>query len=350
MKFSLFFFSSDSESREPYRLLLEAARFADQNGFDAIWTPERHFDRFGGCFANPALTSAALAMVTRNVQLRSGSLISPLHDVLRIAEEWAMVDQLSNGRAAISFGSGWNANDFAFFPDRYAERQAVMYEQIAQLRGIWKTGSIERQSQGNRLRLEVFPRPVRAELPIWVTTSGSRETYASAGELGANVLTHLIMQDIRALTERVALYRTRRAESGHDPRTGVVSLMLHTFLGPEEGAVRELVRPFMREYLRSAAELEIKAARVGAMSGSLSMPDEAISPSILDEMLELTFERYYESRSCLGTVDAAFSRLQNFERAGVNEIACLIDFGVPSERVLANLSYLLQLKERFDAA
>src|SRR5438874_1155394 len=113
MDFGLMFFSSDAgASAHKYGLLLEAAKRADERGFCCVWTPERHFDRFGGIFPNPAVTSAALAMVTRRLQLRAGSLISPLHDVIRIAEEWAVVDNLSNGRVAISFGSGWNVNDF----------------------------------------------------------------------------------------------------------------------------------------------------------------------------------------------------------------------------------------------
>jgi alkanesulfonate monooxygenase SsuD/methylene tetrahydromethanopterin reductase-like flavin-dependent oxidoreductase (luciferase family) len=57
-------------------------------------------------------------MLTNRLQLRSGSLISPLHDAIRIAEEWSLVDQLPAGRVAISFGSGSNVNDVVFLPER----------------------------------------------------------------------------------------------------------------------------------------------------------------------------------------------------------------------------------------
>src|SRR5262245_45118135 len=109
MDFGLMFFASASgaERSGKYDLLLEAARFADRHDFCAVWTPERHFHEFGGLFPSPAVVSAALAMITRNVQIRAGSLISPLHQAIRIAEEWSIVDNLSNGRIAISFGSGW---------------------------------------------------------------------------------------------------------------------------------------------------------------------------------------------------------------------------------------------------
>src|SRR5215470_10595269 len=70
--FSLYFFSDDGSKDSPdkYRLVLESAKFADQNGFSAVWTPERHFQDFGGLYPNPSVLSAALAMITERVQIR----------------------------------------------------------------------------------------------------------------------------------------------------------------------------------------------------------------------------------------------------------------------------------------
>lgn len=349
MEFSLFFFSSDSDAEDPYRLMITASRFADAKGFRAVWTPERHFDRFGGAFAHPAITSAALAMVTDRLEIRSGSLISPLHDVIRIAEAWAMVDQLSRGRAAISFGSGWNANDFVFFPDRYERRAAVMYQQIDELRRIWRGEPVARQTPSGSQMLQIFPRPVRRELPVWITTSGSPETWRAAGARGANVLTHMMLQDLDTLRQRIADYREARRNAGFDPSSGIVSLMLHTFVGPSDELVRAAVRPSMREYLRAAVQLEIKAARAGKMSGSLTMPEGEISDDVMEDLLDLTFERYYRSSSCMGTIDAVEARLRLMQQAGVDEIACLIDFGVERGQVLEGLHALHDLTRRFDA-
>mgnify|MGYP006138748669 CR=1 FL=1 len=67
------------------RATADAARLADERGFSALWVPERHFHRFGGLFPNPAVLGAAVAMATRRLQIRAGSLVSPLHDSLRIA-------------------------------------------------------------------------------------------------------------------------------------------------------------------------------------------------------------------------------------------------------------------------
>src|SRR5262249_5780592 len=94
LSFSLYFFSDDGSKDSPdkYRLVLESAKFADRNGFSAVWTPERHFQDFGGLYPNPSVLSAALAMLTERVQIRAGSVALPLHHPVRVAEEWSVVD------------------------------------------------------------------------------------------------------------------------------------------------------------------------------------------------------------------------------------------------------------------
>src|SRR5262245_37841812 len=85
LSFSLYFFSDDGskDSAAKYRLVLESAKFADRNGFSAVWTPERHFQDFGGLYPNPSVLSAALAMITERVQIRAGSVALPLHHPVR---------------------------------------------------------------------------------------------------------------------------------------------------------------------------------------------------------------------------------------------------------------------------
>src|SRR5262249_13263842 len=114
VQFSLFYFSADAASPDDhkYELLIEGARFADRHGFAAGWVPERHFHAFGGLYPTPSVLAAALAMVTRRIRLRAGSVVLPLHNPIRVAEEWAVVDNLSGGRVDLAFAAGWNPNDF----------------------------------------------------------------------------------------------------------------------------------------------------------------------------------------------------------------------------------------------
>ena len=74
---SLFYFAAGEDSAgDGYRLLLDSARWADTHGFEAVWTPERHFHAFGGAYPNPAVVGAAIAAVTQNVRIRAGSVVA----------------------------------------------------------------------------------------------------------------------------------------------------------------------------------------------------------------------------------------------------------------------------------
>src|SRR5690348_3645794 len=110
MRFGLFFSGSNEKPADlgesQYALMLHAARFADRNAFAFVSTPERHFSRAGALFPNPALTSAALAVTTSGIQVRAGCVTSPLHDPVRLVEDWSVVDQLSGGRVALGLDCG----------------------------------------------------------------------------------------------------------------------------------------------------------------------------------------------------------------------------------------------------
>ena len=352
MDFGVMFFSSvDRAGSAKYDLLLRAARFADAHDFSSVWTPERHFHPFGGLFPNPAVTSAALATITSRIQLRAGSLISPLHHTIRIAEDWSVVDNLSNGRAAISFGSGWNVNDFVFFPDRYQTRQAVMFEQIDLVRRLWRGEHVVvPNSFGKDVDIAIYPKPVQAELPFWVTSSGNIETFKGAGKAGANILTHLIGQDPSQLGAKVAAYRQAWEAAGH-PGRGIVSLMLHTFMGARLDDVRATVyRPF-REYLRSALSLEqLAAVGGGAISGGHKIAPQDLPADMVEDLLDVTFERYFEGGSLMGTVESCEAMIQRLADAGVDDAACLVDFGAgDTDAVLQSLEVVNELREGFSA-
>ena len=114
--------NDDGAGPKKYELLLEGAKFADAHGFNAVWTPERHFHAFGGPYPNPSVTGAAVAAVTKNLSVRAGSCVAPLHHPARIAEEWAVIDNLTNGRAALGIASGWQPDDFVLRPENTPPR------------------------------------------------------------------------------------------------------------------------------------------------------------------------------------------------------------------------------------
>jgi natural product biosynthesis luciferase-like monooxygenase protein len=344
MELSLFYFSgkADTGVEDRYELLAEGARFADRNGFAAVWTPERHFHDFGGLFPNPSVMGAFLAAITDRIDIRAGSLVLPLHSPIRAAEEWALVDCLSGGRTGVSFASGWHDRDFVLAPDRYRDRKENLFRQIEMVRSLWRGESIRLPNgAGKETEVRIYPRPIQAEIPIWLTARGDPETFRKAGEMGANILTHLLGQNLAELGKKIAIYREARKSAGLDPSAGTVTLMLHTFLGDSVDQVREIVRRPFSEYLKSAIDLRSQLAEDQPREAGVRVACE----SDRDTVIARGFDRYFEASGLFGTPESCLPKIGRLRRIGVTEVACLIDFGVDTPLVIRSFEALARLKE-----
>jgi natural product biosynthesis luciferase-like monooxygenase protein len=354
MDFSLFYFAADAKNAgaDKYRLLLEGAKFADQHGFAAVWTPERHFHEFGGFYPNPALTGAAVAAVTSKIAIRAGSVVLPLHNPIRVAEEWSVLDNLSGGRVGLSFASGWHVNDFVLAPENWTKRKELMFQGIETVRRLWQGESVTcPNGNGEEIRVKIFPAPLQSKPQIWVTAASNIETFRMAGQIGANVLTNLLGQKVEELAQKITAYREARREHGHSGE-GHVSLMLHTFAGADTEQVRATVRKPFIEYLKTSTEL-VKQARwefpAFARPGKdhLTPVENAdLSGDDLDALMNHAFDRYFETSGLFGSVDDCLAMVDRLRAIGVDEIACLLDFGVDTGSVLESLRYLNEVRER----
>lgn len=338
----MFFNGADTgEDEDRYRLVLETARFADQHGFSSIWVPERHYTAFGGLYPNPAVLHAALARETRQIRLMAGSVVLPLHHPLRAAEDWALVDNLSNGRVGISVASGWNPDDFAMFPDRYNDRRDRVFNEIPMLQRLWRGESADATSgTGKPIRVRTYPAPVQRELPLWVTAAGNPDSFARAGAIGANLLTHLLDQDATELAGKIAVYRESRQQHGHDPAAGRVTIMIHTFLGDDVETVREQVRAPYCQYIKD----NIGLLKGLAYSRGTDFDLAKLSPADVDEFVGFLYDRFFATRALLGTPESCLPLVRQLADAGVNEIACLVDFGPPTSLVVRHLPHLARLR------
>jgi natural product biosynthesis luciferase-like monooxygenase protein len=344
LAFSLFFFSGNGETteRKKYDLIIECAKFADRHGFIAVWTPERHFKPFGGLYPNPSVLSAALSMVTQRIHLRAGSVVLPLQNPVRTAEEWSAVDNLSDGRVGVAFASGWHPDDFVLAPDVYPQRRELMFDEIQTIKHLWKGGAVSlRNGAGEEVEVRIYPNPLQAELPIWIT-AGSRETFVNAGRLGANVLTGLIEHGIDGCAEKIAAYRHALEENGHDPRERCVTVMLHTYVGEDTAAIKQKVRRPFCAYLRSFLQMSERQlsedVRRDLSLGALDATDQ-------EALLLHAFESYFDARALFGTPGDCERMINRLRGIGVDEVACLLDFGLDTESILEGLSYLNILRE-----
>ncbi|WP_405550859.1 MupA/Atu3671 family FMN-dependent luciferase-like monooxygenase [Streptomyces microflavus] len=345
--FSLYFFgdypqdgSGPQEGR--YELLMEAARFADRHGFEALWMPERHFNSFGGLFPNPAVLAAALARETRRIRLNAGSVVLPLHDPIRVAEEWSMADNLSGGRIGLGVASGWNADDFVFFPERFGRHRQEMYDGLEEVRSLWRGEALRRTTGDGEREIRLHPRPVQAMPPLCTAVVANPESYERAAEHDLGIVTNLMTQDIGQLRENIARYRRARARHGLDPDAGRVAVLLHTYLGEDHDTARADAFEPMARYMRASLSL------FSGVTNSLGVATDmkSLSEDDLDVVFRRAYGRYCDQRALIGDVDSVLPVADAVADAGADEIVALVDFGVGAAQLRAGLPRLDALRRR----
>ncbi len=356
MEFSLYYWGNDDGvGQDKYTMLLEGAKFGDKNGFCAVWTPERHFHAFGGLYPNPAVTGAAVAAVTENIGVRGGSCVAPLHHPARIAEEWAVIDNLTGGRAGIAFASGWQPDDFVLRPENSPpNNKTAMFEALEDVRKLWVGEEVEyAKADGTKVPRLTQPRPVSKRLNAWVTTAGNPDTWRQAGENGCHILTHLLGQSIEEVGEKIKLYHDALRKAGHDPAEFTVTLLLHTYIAADRDTAREVAREPMKDYLRSAADLIKQYAWAFPAFKKPEGADTArdidlgsLEKDELEAILDFAFERYFERSGLFGTIEDALARVEEVQALGVTEVACLIDYGIERQTVLDGLLPLAEVVKR----
>ena len=346
LEFSLYYFGKYEAAfrDDKYDLLFDGARFADEHGFTAIWVPERHFHPFGGFSPNPSVVCAALARETKRLQLRAGSVVVPLHHPVRIAEEWAVVDNLSKGRVGLSFASGWHPDDFVFAPDAYGKHRELMFQGIETIRKLWRGETIRmRAGDKNEVSAGCFPLPMQRELPTWVTIVNNADTYVRAGEIGAGVLTNLMGQTLEDLAGNIDLYREAIERSGRDPASGHVTVLLHTFVGEDFEATRDKARKPFCDYLDSHFSLFQNVAK----SQNLPIDLDKLAADDRQYMLSMAYERYARTSALVGTPESCEVIIDHLREMGIDEVACFVDFGMDARSVLDSLPSLCALKDRY---
>jgi natural product biosynthesis luciferase-like monooxygenase protein len=217
---------------------------------------------------------------------------------------------------------------------------------VQNIRSLWRQEPASLvDGAGETVEVTVFPPPVQPELPVWLTSAGNPQTFQEAGAMGAGVLTHLLGQGTDVLEKRIHEYR--QAFRDHHDETegdGHVALMLHTFIGASRDEVRETVRKPFSKYLASSFDLVIHAAKA-AGANTVALELNKMSPADIDFLVGQAFDRYFETSGMFGTVEDAMKMCETLHDIGVDEIACLIDFGVEADEVLDSLNHLDRLRQ-----
>lgn len=225
---------------------LEQAVVADQAGLDVFGAGEHHRSDF--VISSPPVVLAAVAAQTRDIRLTSSVIVLGSEDPVRVFQNFATVDLISNGRAEIIAGRGSFVESFPMFGYGLADYADLFREKLDALLAIrssnpadWAGSPHTRDLRG----LDIAPRPVGG-LPIWVGVGGTVASAVRTGQLGLPMALALLLGPIDQFRRVVDLYRRSGAESGHDPGALRVSINAHGYVGATSQEARDTMYPAFR--------------------------------------------------------------------------------------------------------
>jgi probable F420-dependent oxidoreductase len=212
---------------QEYREALELVRLAESLGFDSAWVSEHHGSSDGYL---PSLLPmlAAFAAVTERIELGTGIVLTPFHDPLRLAEDVAVVDQLSGGRVTLGLAIGWREEEFRMFGVPMRERARRTAETIEVLRRAWTGRRFSFQGRTMSYdRVKVTPPPARLGGPRIFLGGYDDRAVRRAGRMADGLITDEAEPD--ALDRALAVLHEGARDVGRDPRRVALALTRNVF-------------------------------------------------------------------------------------------------------------------------
>ncbi|MFE9453984.1 LLM class flavin-dependent oxidoreductase [Streptomyces sp. NPDC006739] len=233
------------------REIVSYAVAADQAGLDLFGLGEHHSPDFA--VANPAVPLAAIAQATDRIRLTSAVSVLSTADPVRLHQDFASLDLLSDGRAEIIAGRSAFTEAFRLFGVDLDDYDEVFAEKLRLLLAIRKNP--DHVTWQGRFRpaldgLPVPPLPRRPQLPLWLGVGGTPASVERAGKLGLPMVLGLIGGDIRRARAAVEHYRAIGAEAGHPVEQLRLGVSTHFYVGATSQGARDGLFPYYREYLR----------------------------------------------------------------------------------------------------
>jgi alkanesulfonate monooxygenase SsuD/methylene tetrahydromethanopterin reductase-like flavin-dependent oxidoreductase (luciferase family) len=235
----LFPFRNPEFARRPwaelYRDHIELAVQSEALGLDHVWLTEHHFVDDG---YSPALLPIATALAARTTRIRIGTfvLLLPLHGTVRVAEDVATADVISNGRIDLGLGLGYRVDEFSGMGIPHRERGARFNEQLPLLRRLLDGETVSANGKFHHFEnARIMPPAVQKPLPIWVGARGDR-ALDRAARLGCHLA--------GVSSEHRQRYREALARNGREPDAYAVSQMVLVYVAEtRERAWREAAQP-----------------------------------------------------------------------------------------------------------
>lgn len=325
VKFDFYTFNSylpdlDGEGPELYGKWIDQVELADELGFHCAWFTEHHFGMLGGMLPSPQLLTAALAHRTKRIRFGSAVSLLSVHNPLRIAEDMAVLDILTNGRIEVGAGRGMAQTNYAAFgtdpataQERFEEALDIVIKGWTQEQFRWE-GRFFNWTKP----LTVRPRPIqKPHPPVWLPVSHDPEHGREMGRRGFNLMMIPWHAGFEVARQIIDSYCAGLREAGHDGAEHEIMGMYYTHVAETPAQARSQAEGPWANHARISAE-------------DRGSPDR--QPRDYDTVLGRTGAIFGDPEMCRQHIGRIQAHL------GLSRIACVFHFGgMPQGQVLSSM-------------
>jgi probable LLM family oxidoreductase len=225
------------------REVVEEIVLADKVGLDVFGVGEHHRKDYAA--SSPTLVLAAAAPQTTRIRLASAVTVLSSDDPVRVFQDFATLDGLSNGRAEIMAGRGSFIESFPLFGYDLNDYEELFEEKLDLLLKLRESEKVTWQGKHRPAinNLGVYPRPVQNPLPVWIGSGGNTESVIRAGVLGLPLVLAIIGGRPTQFAPLVKIYKQAAAQAGHDASKLTVASHSHGFVGDRNDVAVEKFFP-----------------------------------------------------------------------------------------------------------
>ena len=305
---------------------------AESLGMDSVWLAEHHFRPQHSVLASPLVTASSIATRTKRIRIGLGVQVLPLTNPLRVAEEAATVDHISQGRLDFGVGRSGLTTYYKGYNVPYSESRARFFEALDVITKAWCQDTFSYQGQyftyGD---VTLVPKPYQKPHPPITVAIASSETFSLMGELGYPIFIGAnTAPDV--LQERMKLYREGRERGGHNG-SGYVSLRIPAYVAETEQKARCEPEDVTMQFVRMQAnELALSAA-------------SEESAERMRRQATVSYDELLEYRLMYGAPERVVERLKEYqETLGITGVVLEMNYGwnLPYDRVLNSIRLLTE--------
>jgi alkanesulfonate monooxygenase SsuD/methylene tetrahydromethanopterin reductase-like flavin-dependent oxidoreductase (luciferase family) len=308
--------------------ILAETVYADELGYHSAWIGEHHFNSLG-VLSCPDLVLAHAAARTERIRLAPAVTVLPLHHPIRVAEQWATLDLLSNGRVDWAAGRGYDRREYLPFHVSFEENQGIFEEGMELVRRLWGTGGQRISHKGKYYQFEdvrITPQPVQKPIPSYVA-SFSKPSIELAARLGCGLVVapFAAAMSYGGLKQVAELYHESCAKYGTKPARLMCSYFTH-FADDKEQEAAQRARQ-IRYY---------KECVIPAFPGDprTAPPSYRYFIDMVERLHKVRPEDLTENSVLLGSSGQIIDTLKKVEAAGFDEVILYFNVGMkPHQQV-----------------